>query len=125
MSDNRPAKSILIWRGSAWLKKQEQKFGKGRQGHRRHLHVRRWESWVARWSPNIEASEKAEISHEWMSIAQDRTEWCRHVEKHAEWTNNTAYTEKNTLDSESIDSLIQHWCVATEDESILAAVDLH
>ena len=87
MSDNRPAKSILIWRGSAWLKKQELRFGKGRQGHRRHLHVRRWESWVARWRPNIEASQKAEISHEWMNIAQDRTEWCRHVEKHAEWTN--------------------------------------
>ena len=87
MSDNRPANSILIWRGSAWLKKQELKFGKGRQGHRRHLHVRRWESWVARWRPNIEASQKAEISNEWMNIAQDRTEWCGHVEKHAEWTN--------------------------------------
>ena len=87
MNDNRPAKKILMWRGSAWLKQQEHRLGRGRQGHRRHVHVRRWESWIARWRPDIESDHKADISHEWMDVAQDRIEWCRHAEKHADWTN--------------------------------------
>ena len=88
MNDNRPAKKILMWRGSAWQKQQELRLGRGRQGHRRHVHVRRRESWIARWRPDIEAGhKKADISHEWMDVAQDRIEWCRHAEKHADWTN--------------------------------------
>ena len=91
MSDDRPAKKILMWRGSAWLKQQELRFGRGRQGHRRHLHVRRWESWIARWRPDIEADHKADISHEWMNTAQDRVEWCRLAERHADWTNTVRF----------------------------------
>ena len=87
MNDNRPAKKTLKWRGSAWLKQQELRRGRGRQGHRRYVHVRRWESWIAGWRPNIEEAHKADISHEWMEVAQDRIEWCRHAEKHADWTN--------------------------------------
>ena len=49
--------------------------------------MRRWESWIARWRPDIESDHKADISHKWMDVAQDRIEWCRHAEKHADWTN--------------------------------------
>ena len=35
MESSRPAKRILLWRGSAWVKQQESVLGQGRQGHRR------------------------------------------------------------------------------------------
>ena len=48
------------------------------------MHVRRWESRIARWRPDIEAEHQEDISHEWTELAQDKTEWCRHTEKHAD-----------------------------------------
>ena len=35
-----------------------------------HVHVRRWESWMARWRPDIEVEHKADISHGWIELAR-------------------------------------------------------
>lgn len=62
---------------------RKQDSGKGDR-HRRHVHVRRRVSWMARWRPEIEANHKRTF-HASGSIVR-KTKWCRHADTHADWT---------------------------------------
>ena len=95
MESSRPAKHIQLWLGSAWVKQQESVLGRGRQGHRRHLHVRRWESWMSRWRPGCTSGTMSHISHCWIDHTQNLLTWNEHADPHTTWTQSwSPFSEK-------------------------------
>ena len=74
---HRIAPQSLFYRDSKWLRKQEKRLGKGRQGHGKKLRPWRWETWLARFPDgnNLAWTTNAADSRYWADVSGKMATW--------------------------------------------------